>query len=72
MPAAGASSGLARTVYNTFFKRNSVYVTTIFASAIAFEMGFDTVTDKVWDDLNKGVSILVRSVVKVYIAHMFC
>lgn len=71
MPAAGASSGLARTVYNTFFKRNSVYVTTIFASAIAFEMGFDTVTDKVWDDLNKGVSILVRSVVKsMYRSHV--
>ncbi|CAO3687348.1 unnamed protein product [Rhizopus microsporus] len=43
MPAA-ASSGL----------KNSVFVTTIFAGAIAFEVGFDTLADKVWDNLNKG------------------
>ncbi|KAI9314498.1 cytochrome b-c1 complex subunit 9 [Dichotomocladium elegans] len=54
MPAAGASSGITRTIYNTFFKRNSVFVTTIFAGALLFNVGFDKVTDKVWDDLNKG------------------
>ncbi|KAG2225331.1 hypothetical protein INT45_005575 [Circinella minor] len=54
MPAAAASSGLSRTIYNTFFRKNSVFVTTIFVSAIGFNMGFDTLTDKIWDDANKG------------------
>ncbi|KAG0175118.1 hypothetical protein DFQ28_005029 [Apophysomyces sp. BC1034] len=53
MPA-GVSSGFARTAYNTIFKKNSVFITTIFASALVFEVGFDSVTNKVWDDLNKG------------------
>lgn len=47
---------LARTFYNTFVKKNSVFVTTIFVSAFAFEVAFDTTTSKVWDNLNKGVS----------------
>lgn len=56
MPAAAASSGISRVLYNTFFKKNSVFVTSIFASAVVFEVAFDNVTDKIWDDLNKGVS----------------
>ncbi|KAI8139695.1 ubiquinol-cytochrome C reductase [Fennellomyces sp. T-0311] len=54
MPAAAASSGLSRTIYNTFFRKNSAFVATIFVSAIAFEVGFDTASNKIWDDLNKG------------------
>ncbi|KAI8098899.1 cytochrome b-c1 complex subunit 9 [Halteromyces radiatus] len=53
MPAA-ASNGLARGVYNTFFKKNSAYVTTIFASAIAFEVVFDSASSRIWDNINKG------------------
>jgi ubiquinol-cytochrome c reductase subunit 9 len=56
MPAA-AASGLSRTIYNTVFKKNSVFVTSIFAGAIAFEVVYDSTTAKVWDNLNKGVSI---------------
>lgn len=47
---------VARTVYNTIFKKNSVFITTMFAGAIGFEMAFDTASNKIWDDLNKGVS----------------
>ncbi|KAI9498360.1 cytochrome b-c1 complex subunit 9 [Zychaea mexicana] len=54
MPSATASAGLSRTVYNTFFRKNSTFVATIFASAIAFEVGFDSLSDKIWDDVNKG------------------
>ncbi|KAI8980250.1 ubiquinol-cytochrome C reductase [Pilobolus umbonatus] len=54
MPAVPAS-GLTRTIYNTIFKKNSVFITTIFAGAIAFEVGFDTATSKLWDSVNKGV-----------------
>ncbi|KAG2194940.1 hypothetical protein INT46_003059 [Mucor plumbeus] len=53
MPAAPAS-GLTRTIYNTFFKKNSVFVTSIFVGAIAFEVVFDSTSTKVWDNLNKG------------------
>ncbi|KAI9474151.1 MAG: cytochrome b-c1 complex subunit 9 [Benjaminiella poitrasii] len=53
MPAAPAS-GFTRTIYNTLFKKNSMFVTSIFAGAIAFEVCFDSVTSKVWDNLNKG------------------
>jgi ubiquinol-cytochrome c reductase subunit 9 len=54
MPAA-ASTGLSRAIYTTVFKKNSVFVTTVFAGAIAFEVGFDTLASRVWDDMNKGV-----------------
>ena len=42
--------GLAQ--YNTLgnlFKRNSVYVSTIFVGAFAFGIGFDTAMTKVWE-----------------------
>ncbi|ORX63178.1 ubiquinol-cytochrome C reductase [Hesseltinella vesiculosa] len=53
MPASHAT-GLTRTIYNTIFKRNSVFVTTVFAGALAFEVVYDSTTDKIWDNLNKG------------------
>ncbi|RLL96361.1 hypothetical protein CFD26_104864 [Aspergillus turcosus] len=34
--------------------RNAVYLTAIFASAFAFEMAFDTTTNKIWDAMNRG------------------
>ncbi|KAK0490733.1 cytochrome b-c1 complex subunit 9 [Armillaria novae-zelandiae] len=42
------------TLYNTFFKRNSVYVATIFAGAFGFGIGFDTALDSFYDRWNKG------------------
>ncbi|THG93215.1 hypothetical protein EW145_g8436 [Phellinidium pouzarii] len=41
-------------VYNTFFKRNSVYVSTIFAGAFGFGIGFDLATTAFWDRWNQG------------------
>ncbi|GLA92522.1 hypothetical protein AtubIFM57143_008049 [Aspergillus tubingensis] len=35
-------------------RRNAVYLTTIFASAFAFELTFDTASNKVWDSFNRG------------------
>lgn len=71
MPAAPAS-GLTRTIYNTFFKKNSVFVTSIFAGAIAFEVAFDSTSTKVWDHLNKGVStsFLVKDQVDADMLHL--
>ncbi|TCD71372.1 hypothetical protein EIP91_011143 [Steccherinum ochraceum] len=45
---------LANTFYNTLVKRNSVYVTSIFAGAFAFGVGFDVGITNIWDSWNKG------------------
>ncbi|CAB4374779.1 ubiquinol-cytochrome C reductase [Rhizophagus irregularis] len=44
----------SRGVYRTLFRRNSVFLLGIFASAFAFEMAFDSATDRWWDRINKG------------------
>ncbi|KAF9581325.1 hypothetical protein BGW38_001703 [Lunasporangiospora selenospora] len=44
----------ARIGYNTIVKRNSIFLTTIFVSAFAAEMVFDSVSDRIWDNINKG------------------
>ncbi|KAF9282295.1 hypothetical protein BGZ68_006081 [Mortierella alpina] len=49
-----AANRFARAGYNTIVKRNSVFLTTIFVSAFAAEMAFDTISDRVWDNINKG------------------
>jgi len=45
---------MASPIYNTFFKRNSVFVTTIFLSAFTFSMTYDVVTSAWWDAHNRG------------------
>ncbi|KAF8974610.1 ubiquinol-cytochrome C reductase [Flammula alnicola] len=45
---------LSTTLYNTFFKRNSVFVGTVFAGAFAFGIGFDVGVTKFYDTWNKG------------------
>jgi len=47
-------SSLANTFYNTFVKRNSVYVTSIFVGAFAFGVGFDTGITAFYDRWNQG------------------
>ena len=39
-----------------FFRRSSTFVTTIFVTAFAFELTFDGISEKLWDQANKGVS----------------
>ncbi|KAJ0419430.1 ubiquinol-cytochrome C reductase [Aspergillus carlsbadensis] len=41
-------------VYRTLIRRNAVYLTSIFAGAFAFEVAFDTSTNKLWDTWNRG------------------
>ncbi|KAH8113350.1 ubiquinol-cytochrome C reductase [Phellopilus nigrolimitatus] len=50
---------LSTTVYNTLFKRNSVFVTGVFATAFGFGIGFDLAVNSFWDRWNQGVSPLV-------------
>ncbi|EDR14731.1 uncharacterized protein LACBIDRAFT_305710 [Laccaria bicolor S238N-H82] len=44
----------ANSLYNAIFKRNSVFVTTVFAGAFAFGIGFDLGVTKFYDTWNKG------------------
>lgn len=47
-------AGLASGIYNALFRQNVVFLTTVFAGAFAFEIGFDTALTKAWDWNNKG------------------
>ncbi|KAH3899053.1 ubiquinol--cytochrome-c reductase subunit 9 SCDLUD_004475, partial [Saccharomycodes ludwigii] len=42
------------TIYNVFFKRNSVFVGTVFLGAFAFETSFDTAITDWYENHNKG------------------
>ncbi|KAH9999374.1 ubiquinol-cytochrome C reductase [Russula vinacea] len=48
------SMALSTAFYNIFVKRNSVYVTSIFAGAFAFGIGFDVAVSNFWDNWNRG------------------
>ncbi|RAO68044.1 uncharacterized protein BHQ10_004056 [Talaromyces amestolkiae] len=52
------SSQIAQAIYQqvtpTLFQRNAVYLTSIFAGAFAFEVAFDTASNKIWDTMNRG------------------
>ncbi|SZF02972.1 unnamed protein product [Blumeria hordei] len=47
MAASGA-------LYNLLFRKNYVFLGVVFASAFAFEIGFDKSIDKIWDRTNAG------------------
>ncbi|KAI9202938.1 cytochrome b-c1 complex subunit 9 [Polychytrium aggregatum] len=45
---------ISKQIYNVFYRRSSSYVFGIFAFGFAFELGFDAISDRVWDTLNHG------------------
>ncbi|KAI5845628.1 cytochrome b-c1 complex subunit 9 [Morchella snyderi] len=45
---------ISSAIYNAIFRRNYVFVGSVFAGAFAFEILFDQATDKLWDNLNRG------------------
>jgi len=45
----------SRVLYNTLFRRNSVYLTSILIGGFAAERVINRGGDYVWDQLNKGV-----------------
>ncbi|KAI5363683.1 Putative cytochrome b-c1 complex subunit 9 [Septoria linicola] len=47
-------SGILSTVYNSIVKRNTIFLTTIFAGAFATNIAFDVTANKIWDQVNKG------------------
>lgn len=56
------TSPQSSSIYNVLFRRNSVFVPTIFLGAFAFSIGFDTATTKWWDAHNKGVSVEIGGI----------
>ncbi|KAF2687819.1 ubiquinol-cytochrome C reductase [Lentithecium fluviatile CBS 122367] len=47
-------AGLSDFVYNTFLRRNFTMLGTVFVSAFALQMAFDTGSDRIWDSINRG------------------
>ncbi|KAK4498141.1 hypothetical protein PRZ48_010797 [Zasmidium cellare] len=47
-------SGVLSGLYSAFVKRNSIFLATIFTGAFATNIAFDIVSNKVWDQINKG------------------
>ncbi|KAF2227717.1 putative ubiquinol-cytochrome C reductase complex, subunit X [Elsinoe ampelina] len=47
-------SSVFGTLYNTLIKRNTIFLGTVFASAFALEIVFDTTSNKIWDAVNRG------------------
>jgi len=47
-------SAASKAIYNWFIRRNSSYVTTIFAFAVVGGIAFDKAMDAVWAANNKG------------------
>ncbi|KAJ6008326.1 UQCRX/QCR9 like ubiquinol-cytochrome C reductase family protein [Penicillium herquei] len=45
---------ISNAIYTSLFRKNAVYLTAIFASAFAFELSFDTASNKIWDSWNAG------------------
>ncbi|KAI8049703.1 cytochrome b-c1 complex subunit 9 [Syncephalis plumigaleata] len=49
-----AFSRINHFLVNSVFRRNSVFLTSIFVGAFAFEIGYDGLTDRIWRRLNEG------------------
>ncbi|KAJ5368675.1 Cytochrome b-c1 complex subunit 9 [Penicillium cataractarum] len=47
-------AGISNAIYQSIIRRNAVFLTTIFAGAFAFELSFDTASNKIWDTWNAG------------------
>ncbi|KAH8814924.1 cytochrome b-c1 complex subunit 9, partial [Xylogone sp. PMI_703] len=39
---------------STLIRRNFVFLGVIFVGAFGFEIAFDTISDRVWNNINKG------------------
>ncbi|KAF2240815.1 putative ubiquinol-cytochrome C reductase complex, subunit X [Trematosphaeria pertusa] len=47
-------AGLSSFIYNTFLRRNVTMLGTVFVSAFAMQLAFDTASQRTWDSINKG------------------
>lgn len=54
MRRAASGAGMSTFIYNTFMRRGATFFTTMFATAIAFELVWDYGIDSLWDSWNHG------------------
>jgi len=47
-------AGFAQGVYNVFFRRNFTMLGVVFGGAFAFELTYNSITNKVFDGINRG------------------
>ncbi|KAG5294480.1 UQCRX/QCR9 like ubiquinol-cytochrome C reductase family protein [Histoplasma ohiense] len=47
-------AGITGMIYNSLFRRNTTFLGSIFIGAFAFEMAFDSISNRIFDSLNKG------------------
>ncbi|AEO70037.1 uncharacterized protein THITE_2120879 [Thermothielavioides terrestris NRRL 8126] len=45
---------MASALYNALFRRNYTMLGVVFAAAFVFEVGFNDVMNKIWDNHNRG------------------
>ncbi|KND90139.1 Cytochrome b-c1 complex subunit 9 [Tolypocladium ophioglossoides CBS 100239] len=41
-------------LYNTIFRKNYAMLAAVFGAGFAFEMGFNSGMNKIWDNYNRG------------------
>ncbi|KAL2165486.1 hypothetical protein VTH06DRAFT_786 [Thermothelomyces fergusii] len=46
---------MASAIYNALFRRNFTMLGVVFAGAFAFQLGYDSLMNKIWDHHNRGV-----------------
>ena len=56
--AVASMAGVATFAYNTLFKKTSTFVAGAVFLAFFFERGVDSLTDSIFDSINRGVSVL--------------
>ncbi|KAG7421393.1 hypothetical protein ACKLNR_008018 [Fusarium oxysporum f. sp. zingiberi] len=54
MANRASSQALANTLYRSLFSTNYLMLATVFTAGFAWEIGFNNVMDKVWDNNNRG------------------
>ncbi|OJJ86104.1 cytochrome b-c1 complex subunit 9 [Aspergillus glaucus CBS 516.65] len=47
-------AGIAEVIYQSIIRRNAVFMAGIFSGAFAFEIAFDSASNKIWDTVNRG------------------
>ncbi|EOA84900.1 uncharacterized protein SETTUDRAFT_163697 [Exserohilum turcica Et28A] len=47
-------SGMLGTVYNAVLRSNTTMLFAVFGSAFGLQLAFDTTSDKIWDNINRG------------------
>lgn len=51
---------IVSTIYNSVLRRSSTYAVAIIGGAFFFERAFDLASERIFDEINKGVRLLLQ------------